>query len=241
LVEITSPKVVDLGKASVKLPGVVISAWLLHPNAEDCSMVGRQIAIAVVVGLFLSCASESFGQDVFFDDFNAENGGVGAVNYNGFAQWSVSDGTVDLIGNGFFDAYPGNGLYVDLDGSSGNAGVLTSVPIALTPGSYVLEFDLGTLSGFAANTMTVSLGGEYSEIFQESDAGLSPTFNLISRPITVASAGSLSLVFDHPGGDDFGLVIDNVRLTLVPEPGSLALLIAGAIAMGLAALRRRRA
>ncbi len=48
------------------------------------------------------------------------------LNYAGFANWDVLDGFVDLIGNGFFDLLPGNGLYVDLDGSTGDAGKLIS-------------------------------------------------------------------------------------------------------------------
>ena len=46
------------------------------------------------------------------------------LNYNSFSQFSVTNGTVDLIGNGFFDFYPSQGRYVDLDGSTGNAGLL---------------------------------------------------------------------------------------------------------------------
>lgn len=41
----------------------------------------------------------------------------GQLNYDGFINWDVEDGTVDLIGNGFFDFLPDNGLYVDLAGS----------------------------------------------------------------------------------------------------------------------------
>ena len=29
---------------------------------------------------------------IFSDNFNAENGGVGVLNYNSFANWSVSGG-----------------------------------------------------------------------------------------------------------------------------------------------------
>lgn len=42
----------------------------------------------------------------------------GALNYSSFADWTLSDGTVDLFGNGFFDLLPGNGMYVNLAGTS---------------------------------------------------------------------------------------------------------------------------
>jgi hypothetical protein len=178
-------------------------------------------------GAAIFCASHTFcfAQVVFEDDFNAENGGVAALNYSGFANWTVSDGFVDLIGNTFFDIYPGNGLYVDLEGSNQNAGTLTSTLISLTPGTYSLEFDLGINGGFGNDQMTVSLGAAYSEVFDATDAGV---------------ADDLSLVFDHLGADDFGLVIDNVSLTrLVPEPSCLALVALGLIGLRVAGRSRR--
>ena len=41
------------------------------------------------------------------DNFDSENGGAGAANYSGFANWVVTGGgTVDLIGNGTNDCRP---------------------------------------------------------------------------------------------------------------------------------------
>jgi hypothetical protein len=159
---------------------------------------------------------------VFQDSFDTENGGVGALNFAAFTKWTVSDGFVDLIGNNFFDSFPGNGLYVDLDGSNANAGILTSTSFAVVPGSYTLEFQLGLNGGFGNDNMTVSLGSAFNEVFDAADAGASPNFVLISRTFPVASAGNVNLVFSHAGGDDFGLIIDDVNLTLVPEPTALA-------------------
>jgi hypothetical protein len=42
----------------------------------------------------------------------------GQLDYNAFINWDVVGGTVDLIGNDFFDFLPGNGLYVDLGGTT---------------------------------------------------------------------------------------------------------------------------
>ena len=80
--------------------------------------------LVVLIGL---AAGRVDAAVIFSDNFDGENGGVGALNYTGFANFSVSNGLVDLIGNGFFDFLPGNGLYVDLDGSTSDAGVLTKV------------------------------------------------------------------------------------------------------------------
>lgn len=173
---------------------------------------------------------------VFQDSFDAENGGVGALNYASFAKWTVSDGFVDLIGNSFFDSYPGNGLYVDLDGSNADAGKMTSTAIAVSPGTYKLEFQLGIIGGFGNDQMTVSLDTAYSEVFDVSDAGTQPNFQTISRLIPVNSAGNVNLVFDHAGGDNFGLAIDDVSLALVPEPSALVTL----FGCGLLAVRRGR-
>jgi hypothetical protein len=191
----------------------------------------RILTAFFVISASICASSTSFSQVVFQDDFNAENGGVGTFNYAGLANWTISDGTVDLLGNGFFSFYPSNGLYVELDGTSGNAAILTSTPIAVSPGNYLLQFSLGN-NAATDNSMTVTLGPDYSESFATTDAGLSPNMNLITRPIQVTVAGSVSLVFDHAGGDNFGLMIDDVSLTrVVPEPASFVLLSLSAIGL----------
>ena len=99
---------------------------------------------------------------IFVDNFNTENGGVGALNHGSFANFSVSSGTVDLIGNGLYDFLPGNGLYVDLDGSTQNAGLTTADPIALGPGSYVLSFDLAGNQRGGSESVDVNIFGGLS-------------------------------------------------------------------------------
>lgn len=86
-----------------------------------------RVAAVVAVMLVLTEAGTAQATVLLSDNFNSENGGAGTLNYAGFVNWTVSDGSVDLCGNGFCDFLPGNGLYVDMDGSTGNAGKLTSV------------------------------------------------------------------------------------------------------------------
>jgi hypothetical protein len=174
------------------------------------------------------------------DNFDAENSGTGTLNYSGLANWDVTDGSVDLIGNGFFDLLPSDGLYLDLDGSTGNAGKLESkTTYSFNPGDIVeLKFNLAGSQRGDTNSVTVSLGSLLNEVFTLN----SPTsLTTITRSFTVASATNAELVFDHSGGDSFGLLLDNVKLsvnpqtplTSVPEPGStLGILALGVLAAG---------
>jgi hypothetical protein len=178
---------------------------------------------------------------IFSDNFNGENGGSEALNYTGFANWTVFlPGSVDLIGNGgTFDFYPGNGLYVDLDGSTDAGGTLTTIP-SFGPGSYVLSFNLAGSARFEvpidSNTVVVRFGGV--DISGGGFAlGSSAPFNPPqSLSFTAAAPGQIS--FENSGGDNIGLILDNVVLDQVPEPGSLLLL--GSGLAGLGVWRRRR-
>lgn len=78
----------------------------------------------------------------FFDDFDTENGGTPQLNYTSFANWTVSDGSVELAANGF-SGLSGSGMFVDLDGSTSNAGKMTSITILVTEGVlHTFSFDL---------------------------------------------------------------------------------------------------
>ncbi|MDJ0661811.1 MAG: PEP-CTERM sorting domain-containing protein [Crocosphaera sp.] len=165
------------------------------------------------------------------DNFDSENGGSGALNYNSFVNWDVTDGTVDLIGNGSFDFFPGNGLYLDMDGTSANAGTLQSKSVFNfnTGDTITLMFDiLGQNPGATSNnTMTVSLGSLFSETFDINNTGT------ITRTIDVTTDITTNLIFNHAGGDNGGLVLDNVKLENAPVPEPLTILGAGtAIAFG---------
>ena len=166
-----------------------------HPCADFLIL----LAPLAVVGL-LSAAQPATATVIFSDNFNAENGGAESLNYGGFANWGVSDGTVDLIGNGgTFDFYPGNGLYVDLDGSTSNAGILTTNSF-FGPGSYVLSFNLGGSTRGDTNTVIVRFGGvdiSGGGITLGSAAPFNPPFSL---SFTAGAPGQIS--FENLGGDN---------------------------------------
>ena len=190
--------------------------------------------LAMMAAAVVAFTAQVQAATIFLDNFNSENGGVGALNYTGFANWSVSAGTVDLIGNGFFDFYPGNGLYVDLDGSSGLAGTLISKSFALGAGSYVLSFDLGGSQRGDVNTVDVNVDlGVASQTYVVNSAD-----PLTTRTIAfiLASPQTIDLSFHNLGGDNVGAILDNVSLT-VPEGGATAVLLGLGLA-GLGIFRR---
>lgn len=100
------------------------------------------------------------------DDFEAK----GQLNYCGFKNWNVRGGHVDLIGNGFLDFLPGNGLYVDLAGADApHGGMMESKnSIALISGhSYRLSLSLAGNQRASGSPNTVSM-----KIFGRNNDGL---------------------------------------------------------------------
>jgi hypothetical protein len=172
---------------------------------------------------------------VFSDNFNSETLGLNVSVLN---NWTVSDGSIDVIGTGFFDLQPGNGRYIDLDGSTGNAGVLATRN-TFGPGTFLLTFDLAgnnRASGF--ESVIVRLG-DFSQTI--SNIAQNQAFASQSLSFTTTVAGKLSFenIPASGAGDNIGALLDNVQLSTaaVPEPSTLAMFVLGAVS--LQRLRRR--
>src|SRR5438874_1208730 len=95
----------------------------------------RKLA-ALAGALLLAIGGSAFAQTIYSDNFDADPVGLSALP----AGWTITRGSVDVIGPANFDLQPGHGNYVDLDGTSDVAALMSTGPFALNTGtSYTLS------------------------------------------------------------------------------------------------------
>lgn len=193
----------------------------------------------IFAAVWLSAAGVANAATIFSDNFDTDVNGLNTVSFVG--GWSVANGTVDTIGSPppFFDLIPGHGHYIDLDGSTGDAGRFSKA-LLLTGGvTYTASFDLAGSHRGDRNIVDVVFGNTLNTYTL---ASADPLGNA-SLVFTPGATGLYSLSFANRGGDDVGALLDNVSVTTaVPEPSTHALMLAGLAGLaGMGAVARRRA
>lgn len=166
---------------------------------------------------------------VFQDNFDSESGGS-ILNYNAFANWDVTFGTVDKIASGGFGitCAGGTGQCVDMDGSTRNAGVMTTKQtFNFNAGDIVTLMVDYTGNQRAAQTETISFNFSpfFSSFITIGQGAIGLPFTTYSKTVVVAAdtVGSSLSIFQPSGSgsvdDNVGPIIDNVVIDVTPSSG----------------------
>jgi hypothetical protein len=148
------------------------------------------------------------------DDVDGENGGVSQPNYTNFKFWNVVSGCVDLHGPGGVNPRPGNGLYIDMDGTCQAAGTLESKEtFDLHPADWRLEIVMaGNSQNQSPDTMVISVGS----VFQRTVVlAADEDFALFEYNFTLADSAAAKIRLEHSGSDEQGILIDALQLRFI--------------------------
>jgi hypothetical protein len=178
---------------------------------------------------------------IFSDNFNATTLGTDTTP-NG---WMLDSGTVDVIGLNFFDFYPGNGNYIDMNGSGVSGQMHTIDAFNFLAGkTYTLSFNYGNNKNSEDNGSIESLAFGVLGFpgVTINHVGAIASYLIGSVTFTPSTNFSSSIYFNASGTNeaDFGgLILDNVSLSVVPVPAALPLLAGGLGILGFASRRRK--
>lgn len=210
----------------------------------------RKIIAASLLGAGLALASTGHAATLFTDNFDGDSAST-QLNFTGLTNWTVSGGAIDYIRSGGYgiSCVGGSGGCLDMDGSTGVAGRITSVAtFSITAGvAYSFTGQVsGNQRGGASDSITFGLIDAVTNAFLGSGttSGIlaSDPFSTTGLWFVMSTDHVVRLYVETAGGDNIGPILDNVafsddRTAAVSEPGTTML--AGLGLLAAAVLRRR--
>ncbi len=183
----------------------------------------------------LGSTTQSFGANGLSQGASGLTQPIAIAGTSGFL---LSESSSSLAG-----FYPSNGTY--LLGPISNSptdGITASLPTSTftAAGADVAIFASNSVVSFL---VTTSDGATFNSSIAVDASSANSPFGFLGVVDTTPGDSIVSLTFSAPVGTSQNVVIDNFSMGFapgaVPEPASMALLVTGSLAIGVAALRRR--
>jgi hypothetical protein len=163
-----------------------------------------------------------------------------AVPNGGFANGWLASGN-DSAGGWRIDGGNPDGRYImNASGSDTTDPSIMQIVLGLTPGErYLVTGDFfltyASSGSFSAKSFGVRVDGDI--VFEASRDEISETaWNAFSAEFVAGSTQAIVSIAAERNGTDYGYSVDNITMTVIPVPASLAVVGIG----GIAAARRRR-
>ncbi|MBK7006395.1 MAG: choice-of-anchor C family protein [Burkholderiales bacterium] len=151
--------------------------------------------------------------------------------------WTIEEGSVDLINNYW---QPSSGDY-SLDLSGNGDGVISQAFDTVVGTTYTVSFDMAGNPDDSDKVKTVQVGLSQQPLYTFDTTGRTRTdMGWVTQSFTfTAVATSSTLHFASVQDSAYGVALDNISVTAVPEPETYAMLLAGLGLIGTLARRRK--